>query len=164
MPGRTVWFDTLVNLVATNGSGASALSLHSELNRDEQRLSGMTLLRTIVGLDIAHQIHDSGEGSQLVDLGIGIASQEAFSADVVPDPNTSTEHPPRGWVWRYRCRTYGFAADQAAVYNHRVDKDIRARRRLENGELFLRIFNITDQGVAGNIVVHGLIRTLWLIT
>ena len=124
----------------------------------------MTLMRTIIGIDIAHLVHDSGEGSQDVTLGIGVTSQEAFAAGILPDPNQETEHPTRGWVWRYRCRTYGFAADQAAVYNHRVDKDVRSRRKLENGECYINIFNTADQGSTGTINVIGLIRQLWLLT
>jgi len=163
MPGKTIWLDTLVAQQIASG-GQDLISLMTGVAAIDTRLAGMTLMRTILGLDVAHLIHDSGEGSQYVVMGIGVASQESFAAGTVPDPSVNGDFPPRGWVWRARYRTYGFAADQAAVFNQRIDLDIRSRRRLENGECYLVSDNQVDQGVTGTIVVSGLVRQLWLVT
>ena len=159
----TVWLDTLIDQqVGTGGQDTQGLmGTHAPATL---RLSGLTLLRTIIGIDVAHLIHDSGEGSQDVTMGIGVASQEAFVASAIPDPNQTDDYPPRGWIWRARYRTYGFAADQAAVFNQRIDKDIRSRRKLDNGECYFVTNNSADQGTTGTINVIGLIRQLWLIT
>jgi len=164
MPGKTVWIDTLLNMQVATGAQARQSIMTAGITAQDVRLTGMTLLRTIIGLDIAHLVHDSGEGSQIVDLGIGVSSQEAVDAGVIADPATETDFPVRGWIYRGRYRTYGFAADQAAVYNARVDLDIRARRKLDNGEAFIVVDNTADQGSTGSIVVMGLLRHLWLIT
>ena len=137
----------------------------SEATATESRLSGLTLLRTIVGCHIGALIHDSGEGVQIVDLGIGVASQDAVAAQALPDPNVATDYPPRGWVWRARYLTYGFTAGAEDIFTNRVDKDIRARRRLDNGDAYIIVNNSAEQGpVAHTIGVTGLIRQLWLIT
>ncbi len=161
---KTFWSDTLVDNQASSGGAQVNTSLFNQFSIAESRLVSLTLLRTIIGLDIAHLIHDSGEGSQTVELGIGVVSQDAFAAGggALPSPVVQNDFPTRGWVWRARFRTYGFAADQPAVYNNRVDLDIRARRKLENGVSILSVVNTPDQGTAGTINVIGLIRQLWL--
>jgi len=159
---RTLWIDTAINSQIASGA-RTAFSLMTGITEIDSRLSSMTLLRTIVGVDIAHLVHDSGEGSQLVALGIGVATQEAVAADTLPDPDAMGDFPVRGWVWRALYRTYGFAADQPAIFNQRADKDIRAKRILDNGEGFMNIVNTAEQGSTGSIVVLGLVRQLWLI-
>ena len=96
-------------------------------------------------------------------VGIGIASQEAFAAAALADPQTDTDFPTRGWVWRARYRVWGFAADQPAVFTRRVDLDLRSQRKLENGEAFINGFNLNQEGVSNTVVVTGLIRQLWLV-
>ena len=92
---------------------------------------------TLIGMDVAYAVHDSGEGSQHLDIGIGVASQDALAAGAgsLPDPNAADDHPIRGWVFRARGRVFGFAADQPMVYSWRIDRDIRSRRKLDNGDI-----------------------------
>ena len=101
MPRRTLWIDTLVNSPLTVVS-ILLLSLNTNLSVTDARLAGMTLLRTIIVLNLAYAVHDSGEGSQGIDLGIGIAQQDAFSAGAaaMPNPGTLGDQPTRGWVYR----------------------------------------------------------------
>jgi len=157
-----LWIDTFVSAAIANNS-TFAVSLSVGVTSLESRLQQMTLLRTIIGIDIAATVHDSGEGSQLVTPGIAIASQEAFTVGATADPEISTDFPTRGWIWRAQYRIYGFAADQPAVFNRRVDLDIRAMRKLENGEAFITIRNQANEGVAFAVSVFGLIRQLWLV-
>ena len=160
---NTLWIDTLVLEDVTNVS-SNTTNLMASMTTIDTRLAGLTLLRTIIGVDIAYLVHDSGEGSQIVDIGLGISTQEAFAADVLPDPNTATEHPTLGWVFRARGRVFGFAADQPVVYVWRVDRDIRAKRILANGVSYAIWKNNNSEGATGTIRVTGLIRQLWLIT
>ena len=154
------WIDTRMN--ETIGSAAQGLeSLMTNVSSTQSR-RGWTMVRTIIGIDIARSVHDSGEGSDLVEIGIGVTSQEAFAAGVVPDPQTPTDHPTRGWVYRAGYRIWGFAADQPAIYTIRVDKDIRAKRKLDNGEMYIVIDNNPLEGTAGAILVTGYIRQYWL--
>ncbi len=158
-----VWADTSVDMTMASGGGKDRQSLTTELTAAEARYTQMTLLRTIIGLDIAYAVHDSGEGSQGVSLGIGVVTQEAFAATVLPDPETSTDFPIRGWIWRYKTRIFGFAADQPAVYSRRVDLDLRSQRKLENGEVFINGHNGDFEGTASTVRVWGLVRQLWLV-
>jgi len=162
---KTLWIDTLLDLQVASGS-TLIVTLMGTVDTTESRLTGMTLIRTLVGLHAAHLVHDSGEGSQKIFLGIAVAPQIAFTAGVgsLPDPGVGVEHPTRGWIYRAAYVSYGFAADQAAVFDNRIDKDIRSRRKLENGECYFTARNTADQGTAGTIGVIGLIRQLWLVT
>jgi len=163
MPGKMLWIDTLPNAVVGSGSQA-ALDLTAQFTSEETRLSQMTLMRTVLRLDISHTVHDSGEGSQRVGIGLGIESQEAFAAGVHPDPLTVGDFPMRGWVYRGIWRVFGFAADQAAVDVARVDLDLRSRRKLESGISFIIMQNAAQEGVTGAVTVVGIVRQLWLVT
>jgi len=157
-----VWIDTDVELAIATGLQNSK-SLMTNIGSAQSRLEQMTLLRTIVGLDIAYTVHDSGEGSQRASIGLGITSQEAFAAGSLPDPEVDSDFPTRGWIWRARYRIWGFAADQPAVFTRRVDLDLRSQRKLDNGESFVIIQNAALEGVATALTVTGLIRQLWLV-
>ncbi len=156
------WLDTLVSFTTGNASG-NAITLMQDIDSTESRM-GMTLMRIIVGMDLAHTVHDSGEGSQTVDVGIGLASQEAFAANVLADPNSGTDFPIRGWLWRTRYRTYGFAADQPMAIVRRLDYDLRAKRKIDNGELYFSLFNTSNEGSTGAVDATGIIRCLYLST
>jgi len=154
------WIDTLVD--ATLGAGGQELqSLMTNITSAESR-RGLTMVRTLIQLDVAYAVHDAGEGSQHVSLGIGITSQEAFSAGIVSDPQTVTDHPVGGWCFRSRYRVFGFAADQPAIHLVRIEKDIRAMRKLNNGEMYLVISSAFIEGAAASTRTMGIVRQLWL--
>jgi len=159
---KTLWIDTSAALLIAAG-GQTHKSLMTGVSSTQTRFDQMTLLRTVIGLDVARFIHDSGEGSDQVSLGIGVTSQEAFAAGSLSDPEVDTDFPSRGWIWRARYRVYGFAADQPAVFNTRVDLDIRSMRKLENGEVFFVGSSELVEGNASTTQVIGLIRQLWQV-
>jgi len=158
-----IWIDTGIGMTVTSGGGKNRVSLMTGVSVTQSRFDRMTLLRTILGFDIAYSVHDAGEGSQVVSVGVGIASQEAFAGTALSDPETDTDFPTRGWIWRARYRIFGFAADQPAIFTRRVDLDLRSQRKLENGEAFLNATNTDEEGVAGTIKMSGLVRQLWLV-
>ncbi len=157
-----LWIDTPMDLAVVVGTPA-VLSLMTGVSATQTRFDQMTLLRTIIGIDIAHAVHDSGEGSQRVSVGIAVASQEAFAAAALPDTEIGTDFPTRGWVWRALYRVWGFAADQPAVFTRRVDLDIRAMRKLENGESYITAANVNQEGTTGTVNIVGMVRQLWLV-
>ncbi len=159
---RTMWIDTLYS--QDIGSGATFVqSLMTGQTVSETRLVQMTLMRTIVRLDLAPVVMDSGEGSQLVDIGIGVDTQESVASGAVPLPNVAGNFPVRGWVFRARYRVWATAADRAVVVWREIDKDLRARRKLDNGESYVAVVNTGSEGTATTIRMTGLIRQLWLI-
>ena len=154
------WLDTLLNNNISSGGNVS-FSLMQDIDSTESRI-GMTLMRIILCMQVAHAIHDSGEGTQMTTAGIGIVASQAFTAGEIPQPNVMTEFPLRGWIWRCRYLTQGFAADQAAVDVRDVNLDLRAKRKLDNGTIFMTAFNEPQAGVAGTVRITGLIRCLWM--
>ncbi len=160
---RSLWVDTLPNLTVATAMQTN-VNLLDSLAETPGRVDRMTLTRTIIGIDVAYLVHDAGEGSQQVFLGIQvIPGNITIGSGSIPDPFDMTEFPTRGWVWRAAYRVYGFAADQPAVFNARIDLDIRTQRKLENGQILLSAHNTPFEGVATTITVSGIIRQLWLV-
>ena len=157
-----LWIDTGFDVDLGNGA-SSQTSLMSGVSSVQTRFDQMTLLRTIVGIDLAYAVHDSGEGSQDLSLGIACASQEAFAATALADPEVDTDFPTKGWVWRARYRIFGFAADQPAIFTRRIDLDLRSKRKLENGECFMNFRNDAHEGTAAVVNIFGLVRQLWQV-
>jgi len=159
-----VWIDTHISQTVAL-STQTPLTLMTGVTVAQSRIQQMTLLRTIIGLNVGRFAHDSGEGSERASLGIGIASQDAFATvGALPAPQTNLDFPTRGWIWRAAYRIYGFAADQPAVYDQRIDLDIRSMRKLENGVPFINMVVEALEGTSAAAHVVGLIRQLWLVS
>ena len=156
MPRPTDWIDTLVILFAATG-GQGFMSLMTGVAPVNMR--GMTLIRTIVKLGVYSADTAGAWGVQSVDLGIGVASQEAFAAGVFPDPGTPTDKPPRGWVYRTNVQAGQNGAGAPVVTQ--LEADIRGARKIENGELYIVADNTAEVGTAFSIIVRGLVRTLY---
>ena len=160
---RTIWIDSHYTTDVASGAGLafSLIGAHGT----ELRLEQLTLMRTILRLDLAPAVMDAGEGSQTFDLGLGIASQEAVALGVtaLPDPQDPENFPPRGWIFKARYRVWATAADRAVVVWREIDKDIRARRKLDNGEPYVMYANTASEGTAFTVRVTGIIRQLWLV-
>jgi len=166
MAARRLWADTKIDLSAGSGSAASVIDLTSTFLENEMRLAQLTLVRTIVGIDIGYSVHDAGEGSQQASFGICVVQRDALTAGgaSLPIPSIALDQPIRAWVHRSRYRVYGFAADQPAVFNRRVDLDLRSQRKLENGELIFTCNNEPEEGVASTVLFSGWVRTLFLVS
>jgi len=156
------WVDSLHDIQVASGVN-NIVSLIPNIPATESR-SGMTLLRTLICWNIQPTIHDSGEGQQTFDVGIGITSQDAFTAGAVADPEVETDHPMGGWLYRCRGTVFAFAADQAAVYSRILQEDLRGKRKLNNGNLFMTLTNTPEQGTATAISLIGITRCLFLST
>jgi len=159
---ETLWVDTLFD--ETIASGGKAEQTLMPIGIPDLRYSGVTLLRTILCHDYSYAVHDSGEGTQILDVGIAVSSQEAFNAAALPDPEVRSDHPQRGWVYRCRHRLIGYAADQAAADVRSVYRDLRGKRKLYNGQLYVSFTNTAGTGVASSLSVVGIIRSLLLLS
>ncbi len=158
-----LWIDSIFNDTVAIGTDVIR-TLMEGVTETQTRFDQMTLLRTIIGIDCSRTVHDSGEGSEALTIGIAIASQDAFAtAGALPQPNVSGSFPTRGWVWRMRYRIWGFAADQLAIFTRRIDLDIRSQRKLENGELYIHSNLLAVEGANSGVNVTGAVRTLWLV-
>ena len=105
MARRALWTDTRVSEAIVN-AGQARVSLMSDL--DSRDSEGMTAVRTILELSVTPPPAVS-DGYMRLDLGVGVVSQEAFLAGIVPDPDVVLDRPPRGWLYEVTARwTTGF--------------------------------------------------------
>ena len=155
MPRPTDWQDTIISELVASASGA-VNSLTGILTAGEMR--GVTLIRTLVRLDFSSNTVAGAWGVQGMDIGIGIASQEAFVANALPDANISNEKPPRGWIYRTAVGVAQNGVGSPVLYS--LTADIRGARKIENGELFIQFINTAIQGTAMGVNVRGLVRCL----
>jgi len=156
MPGRpTDWMDTLVNETVGSGTQGVVPLSTALVAADSARA---TVIRTIVRLYTMSTSVAGAWGTQVVDMAIGIASQEAFTASVLPDPNVDTDKPARGWLWR--TRVVQFQNGVGTMIATELVADIRGARKIENGELYLIIVNSAGLGTSFSTRTTGLVRTL----
>ncbi len=154
----TDWIDTLFQLQPTSG-GQAFISLVTGAAPINMR--GVTLIRTIISIGIASQSIAGAYGVQAADLAIGVASQESFAAGSLPDPQTATDKPPYGWVWRTRKIVAQNGAGSPIVVV--IDADIRGARKIQNGEVYLIVNNTAIVGTAFTMEVTGIVRLLTLL-
>jgi len=155
MPRSTDWVDTVIGTLVASGA-QNLQTLITGLTPADMR--GATLIRTLIMLSLSSNTVAGAWGVQRLDLGIGIASQEAFAAGAVPDPQVSGDKPPRGWVYR---ASHGVAQNGVGTpVVSSLSADIRGARKIENGELYLVIDNVGVQGTAMGVNVQGLVRCL----
>ena len=152
-PRRAVeWFDFEINSALVQGS-QSVVNLTANLQDDEKK--GMTLVRTIVDLELAAQA--TGTGGKL-SMGIVMVSDDSLAAGAVPDPEDNIDKP--GWLWKSLRSFFTSTINdhaQATVVQH----DLRGMRKFpaSGADLVLIMTNF-----AGTVTVNvdGLIRMLWM--
>ncbi len=129
----------------------------------------LTVNRIIRILQVVVKKTSEVEMMQIIDIGIGVSSLEAFNVGVtgLPDPQTQGDYPPRGWLYVSRrvvqqsLPTGGTPTAmwrQAAVFNF----DLRAMRKIDKGVLFLVGFSTTVDGAASSVRLIGRVRALCL--
>ena len=159
MPRRTTWEDTAFAVgIATGAQQLTALD--GVLSQADAQ--GLTLTRMIIDLSCFSSTVAGAWGVQRLALGVGIASREALAASAVPDPNTDTEEPPRGWVWK---TTVAIAQNGIGtpVVTARIMVDNRAKRRLDSGRLYIALNNDAELGTTFAVRIIGNIRALFLL-
>ena len=151
----TAWIDTLVNSTLAN-AGGDTVDLMGSTDTDERR--GMTVTRLLLCLYLFPSDLMAVEGAQACDLGIGVASEDAFGAGALADPNVAGDEPLRGWL--YRCRHVALSATGSAFQSLNVREDIHSQRKIDKGTVYMRIDNVTIQGTAFTVRIAGTVRML----
>ncbi len=152
------WADTLMSFSVASGA-TNNQDLLSNLSPDERR--GITLVRTIMTMAYTPSPTSGVVGTQIIDLGIGIASVDAFAAGALPDVQVESDRPPRGWIMRDRTAVLDDATDVANITF--VRGDFRTKRRIDDGDLFLQHFSTARTGTPFTVAISGIVRVLYLL-
>ena len=158
MARRTGWEDTTISLGAAEGAQGSQ-QLMTSFEADERM--GMTISRWIAELGIYSNSIAGAYGVARVSIGITMLDADAAAAGAFPDPNASTDEPPRGWVWRTHC-----LASQNGVGTPIVVRclfDIRSMRKFDSAVAYIIVNNESLVGTSFTISVAGILRCLILL-
>ncbi len=146
---RRAWADTL--LATSIATGATTIS---NLLSGAPTMDTLTAVRIIGYLEFYGSELNETECDQMVDIGVGVSSAEAFNvgSTALPDPTTSGDYPPRGWLYvarRHALQTLPTGGTPTAMYrqNANFDFDVRGDRKVDKGILFMSIVS-TQLGVA----------------
>ena len=155
------WADTLLSQVITAGTPLTALDLLAPLAASDT----ITVVRLLGRIRVVTAIDVNESGVARVDLGVGVAAAEAFTAGVTPDPGVAGDVPARGWLWR---DSVCVATSNSATFGTEVSIwpevrfDIRSARLVDRGNLYLAADNAVMDGSAMIVRLVGLIRALCL--
>jgi len=155
------WADILVNQASSSGSAGTPVDLLVDLP---------TMTRTTVARIIGDFMafpddrNATSDAVMQIDMGIGVASQEAFTAQIVPDPNVQAEYPALGWL---------YATTQMVLFNNSSGTteaivvpvwhfDIRANRKVDKGVLYMTWNNTAADGTGFTVRLVGRLRSLCL--
>ena len=156
MPSRpTRWVDTLMTRDVGDGT-EQRQDLQGDLGDLEKRTA--TIIRVILDINSWSTTLAGAYGVQRVVFGLGVAPEDAWAVGVVPDPSAPTEKPVRGWLWWGL--VYAAQNGTGAPVLSRIQADLRAARKVENGHIYLVMKSTNRQGTPFTTSVEGTVRIL----
>ena len=159
------WVDTLFDNDIVNGTDLVTRLVAPEGQQDIDK--GSTLIRSIIRLRFLPNVVPSTFGGQDLDVGIGIASEDALDVGgaSVPDPSGS-DLPISGWIFRTKSIVTYYpevTTGPPFIIPWDLREDVHGQRKVMYGVPFVRISSITTLGASSTITMVGLIRQLWLL-
>ena len=144
---------------------ASGSQVVFDLLANAPTIDTMTVARIIGYLQVEQDPSGDNEGSQSIDVGIGVSSVEAFTIGptALPDPFSETEYPPRGWLYVASKQASlrlvsGGGTPTPAIFEF----DLGAMRKIDKGVLFLYVRNTASLGTAFTVHLSGRVRSMCL--
>jgi len=159
---RRTWADRTVDLLIASAGQTIPIDLLSDLPTTDVK----TVTRLIGKLTATYSDPDAAVTSvQRIDMGIGVAAQEAFSAGIVPDPATQADYPALGWLWVGTMTTMKVNASGTTESFHVPEErwDIGAQRKVDKGVLYFVADNTLISASGASIRITGRIRSLVLL-
>ena len=158
---QRAWADTAVNVSIASAAAGAVTDLRGSLDVPEN----MTLVRLILDLDLLIDPEIETNGEQVLHLGVGVTSVEAFTAGAVPLPSITTQYPPRGWLYVASKSVYQtvHASGQIWRKDQRFRLDLRGARKVDRGVLYMITENDTQGGGALAVILRGRVRALFLL-
>jgi len=157
MPRETFWIDNLINIGMASG-GQNNQSLMTGTPPINARRA--TIVRIVYELHLFSESIAGACGVNLVDIGMGVASQEAFNAGVLADPNAD-ERPTRGWMYRTRQVVWQNGVGTQIVQGW--SGDLHSGRKLYDGEPYIIGVNTAQLGTTASYRLSGIVRLLLLL-
>ena len=158
---RRAWADTIVNEAISSGG-----QIIENLLANAPTVDTLTVSRMVGYLEVTPIITSEVEYMQIIDVGIGVVSVDAFAAGAgsLPNPTVETDYPSLGWLYAARRMTWQFKAGNNEQQRHVAvfDFDIGAMRKIDKGRLFMMVSNSQGQGTATAATIIGRIRALCL--
>ncbi len=158
----TTWIDTRVNLNLLTNS-IQNLSLLGAMTEPDARVA--TLTRTITRLFFVMESPTAVSGVTGLWYGIGVTSRAAFSAaGGIPAIRDPLDKPLDGWVVKDVHIAHDTTVTDARYNVNNVPTqhhDLKAQRKIENGQLFVTFDNEVFSGTGYSLRVAGVIRCLF---
>ena len=157
------WGTTFIDEQYNVANTETNFNLLAELTPSDT-ITAMRILVHVIA--VPQNLSDNIDGGTVVDMGIGVASLEAFTAGVLPNVNVAGEVPARGWLWRDRLIAVGNSVTGPPVHDvyfgTEVHADLRAMRKVDRGVLYLstRSSDIKVSGTYLPLALVGIVRVL----
>ena len=156
------WADIVQNSLTLSSGGF----ILSNLLVSAPEVDTLTATRIIGDLQVYYDpTSGSVDSAQLIEVGIGVTSSEAFAGGraTVPDPSQGTQYPPRGWLYAASQVAWS-RVDSAGVQMHmaRFIFDLGAMRKIDKGLLYMMVTSTLGKGAGITTLVSGRVRTLCL--
>jgi len=128
----------------------------------------LTVARVIGKLEIGYLVSTTpGDSLSSVNIGIGVASVEAFAVAAtagLPNPTDITAFPPRGWLYVQTAavrQVVSTSGDGLIDHWATFEFDLRGMRKIDKGVLYL-IMEQNNITIGGAMQVVGRVRALCL--
>ena len=124
-----------------------------------------TVSRILINLQVFNPVTNAlnVDRSNVIDVGIGVCSKEAFDLETLPDMDNEADYPQAGWVYIDTQVTlkYADSGGPLVIVGALFKADIRGQRKVDRGVLYASILNVGVNG-ADSVEVWGRIRALCL--
>ena len=94
-------------------------------------------------------------------MGIGMSSDDAFTANALADVNTDSDFPMGGWLWRDMVMVMDETLGSGVTPYIEVRVDLRAQRKLDRASVFLARSNTAQEGTNFSVEMTAFIRMLY---
>ena len=153
----TAWDDLYLSGSVAN-AGQDIVRLLPNVSDTEKR--GCTAIRVLYHAWYSPTSPGVANGVMSLDVGIGLVSDDAFSASAVPEADDADDFPVAGWVYRDRWAVMD-SVDSRDIQPVEAFRDLRAQRKLDRSSLVMLHEASTHVGTAFTIKFIGLVRVLY---
>ena len=155
---QTAWDDQMFNSVSTVSTSTASLIIQNTADPEKR---GCTVVRILVHLWLHAATPGAASGQQQIELGIAMASDDAFVGGALPDVETGDDFPIGGWLWRDVFLVIDETLANGPVPAVEVKIDLRSQRKLDRASIYLATHHSAIEGTDFNIRRSGIIRSLY---